>query len=87
MAASAFSKLVGVSLGLTLGQAARIEGVTPGALTALLVESDPRHLADGFVIMSQGRYLGIGVATFIEAAPGPRAPEGPSGPSRAAHST
>ena len=29
---------------------------------------------------TQGRYLGIGVATFIEAAPGPRAPEGPSGP-------
>jgi aerobic carbon-monoxide dehydrogenase large subunit len=27
-----------------------------------------------------GRYLGIGVATFIEAAPGPRPPEGPSGP-------
>src|SRR5437588_1015630 len=29
---------------------------------------------------AQGRYLGIGVATFIEAAPGPRAPEGASGP-------
>jgi aerobic carbon-monoxide dehydrogenase large subunit len=29
---------------------------------------------------TQGRYLGIGVATFIEAAPGPRSPEGPSGP-------
>jgi aerobic carbon-monoxide dehydrogenase large subunit len=28
----------------------------------------------------QGRYLGIGVATFIEAAPGPRSPGGPSGP-------
>jgi carbon-monoxide dehydrogenase large subunit len=28
----------------------------------------------------QGRYLGIGVATFIEAAPGPRSPKGPSGP-------
>ncbi|MGO8957309.1 MAG: xanthine dehydrogenase family protein molybdopterin-binding subunit [Streptosporangiaceae bacterium] len=26
------------------------------------------------------RYLGIGVATFIEAAPGPRSPEAPSGP-------
>jgi aerobic carbon-monoxide dehydrogenase large subunit len=26
---------------------------------------------------AQGRFLGIGVATFIEAAPGPRAPEGP----------
>jgi aerobic carbon-monoxide dehydrogenase large subunit len=29
---------------------------------------------------AQGRYLGIGVATFIEAAPGPRSPQGPSGP-------
>src|SRR5579859_6692379 len=29
---------------------------------------------------ARGRYLGIGVATFIEAAPGPRSPEGPSGP-------
>jgi carbon-monoxide dehydrogenase large subunit len=29
---------------------------------------------------AEGRYLGIGVATFIEAAPGPRSPEGPSGP-------
>jgi aerobic carbon-monoxide dehydrogenase large subunit len=29
---------------------------------------------------AQGRYLGIGVATFIEAAPGPRSPEGPSDP-------
>src|SRR5215470_12057516 len=29
---------------------------------------------------AQGRYLGIGVATFIEEAPGPRPPEGPSGP-------
>ena len=29
---------------------------------------------------TQGRYLGIGVATFIEAAPGPRSPEVPSGP-------
>ncbi len=28
----------------------------------------------------RGRYLGIGLATFIEAAPGPRSPEGPSGP-------
>jgi carbon-monoxide dehydrogenase large subunit len=27
-----------------------------------------------------GRYLGIGLATFIEGAPGPRSPEGPSGP-------
>jgi len=30
--------------------------------------------------LEQGRYLGIGVATFIEAAPGPRSPGGPSGP-------
>jgi aerobic carbon-monoxide dehydrogenase large subunit len=29
---------------------------------------------------TRGRYLGIGVATFIEAAPGPRQPGGPSGP-------
>jgi aerobic carbon-monoxide dehydrogenase large subunit len=28
----------------------------------------------------RGRYLGIGLATFIEAAPGPREPGGPSGP-------
>ncbi len=28
----------------------------------------------------RGRYLGIGVATFLEAAPGPREPGGPSGP-------
>ncbi len=36
-----------------------------------------RRQAEG---REQGRYLGIGVATFIEAAPGPRSPEGPSGP-------
>jgi aerobic carbon-monoxide dehydrogenase large subunit len=29
---------------------------------------------------AQGRYLGIGVATFIEAAPGPRSPQGSGGP-------
>jgi aerobic carbon-monoxide dehydrogenase large subunit len=29
---------------------------------------------------ARGRYLGIGLATFIEAAPGPREPGGPSGP-------
>jgi aerobic carbon-monoxide dehydrogenase large subunit len=29
---------------------------------------------------ARGRYLGIGLATFIEAAPGPRSPEAPSGP-------
>ena len=31
-----------------------------GALTAILVESDARRLADGFVIVSRGRYLGMG---------------------------
>lgn len=31
-----------------------------GALTAILVESDARRLADGFVILSRGRYLGMG---------------------------
>ena len=31
-----------------------------GDLTALLVESDARRLADGFVIVSRGRYLGMG---------------------------
>ena len=36
-----------------------------GALTALLVESDPRHLADGFVIMSEGRYLGMGTTSDV----------------------
>jgi len=30
------------------------------ALTALLAESDARHLAAGFVIVSRGRYLGMG---------------------------
>jgi EAL domain-containing protein (putative c-di-GMP-specific phosphodiesterase class I)/GGDEF domain-containing protein len=30
------------------------------ALTALLVESQARHLAEGFVILSKGRYLGMG---------------------------
>jgi aerobic carbon-monoxide dehydrogenase large subunit len=29
---------------------------------------------------AEGRYLGIGLATFIEAAPGPRSPDGPGGP-------
>jgi carbon-monoxide dehydrogenase large subunit len=36
-----------------------------------------RRQAEG---RAQGRYLGIGVATFIEAAPGPRSPGEPSGP-------
>src|SRR5215469_3541200 len=29
---------------------------------------------------ARGRYLGLGIATFIEAAPGPRSPGGPEGP-------
>jgi EAL domain-containing protein (putative c-di-GMP-specific phosphodiesterase class I)/GGDEF domain-containing protein len=36
-----------------------------GALTALLVESDARHLADGFVILSRGRYLGMGASQDV----------------------
>jgi EAL domain-containing protein (putative c-di-GMP-specific phosphodiesterase class I)/GGDEF domain-containing protein/CBS domain-containing protein len=35
------------------------------ALTALLVESDARHLADGFVIVSKGRYLGMGASQDV----------------------
>ena len=35
-------------------------GLDLGDLTALLVESDARRVADGFVIMAQGRYLGMG---------------------------
>jgi GGDEF domain-containing protein len=35
------------------------------ALTALLVESDARRLADGFVIASHGRYLGMGTASDV----------------------
>jgi GGDEF domain-containing protein len=34
-------------------------------LTALLVESDARHLADGFVIISKGRYLGMGASQDV----------------------
>jgi GGDEF domain-containing protein len=36
-----------------------------GALTALLVESDSRRLADGFVIQGQGRYLGMGTSADV----------------------
>lgn len=36
-----------------------------GALTALLVESDSQHLADGFVIVSKGRYLGMGTSQDV----------------------
>jgi len=35
------------------------------ALTALLVESDAQRLADGFVIVSRGRYLGMGVSQDV----------------------
>src|SRR6185295_7225304 len=36
-----------------------------GDLTALLVESDARRLADGFVIVAQGRYLGMGTSADV----------------------
>ena len=36
-----------------------------GALTALLVESDARRLGDGFVIVAQGRYLGMGTSADV----------------------
>ena len=36
-----------------------------GDLTALLVESDARRIADGFVIVSQGRYLGMGTTADV----------------------
>jgi EAL domain-containing protein (putative c-di-GMP-specific phosphodiesterase class I)/GGDEF domain-containing protein len=36
-----------------------------GDLTALLVESDARRIADGFVIVSQGRYLGMGATADV----------------------
>jgi EAL domain-containing protein (putative c-di-GMP-specific phosphodiesterase class I)/GGDEF domain-containing protein len=35
------------------------------ALTAILVESDSRRLADGFVIVSRGRYLGMGTSADV----------------------
>ena len=35
------------------------------ALTALLVESDSRRLADGFVILSKGRYIGMGTGADV----------------------
>jgi GGDEF domain-containing protein len=35
------------------------------ALTALLVESDSRRLADGFVILDKGRYLGMGTSNDV----------------------
>lgn len=36
-----------------------------GALTAILVESDAQHLADGFVITAAGRYLGMGTSQEV----------------------
>jgi len=36
-----------------------------GALTAILVESDARHFADGFVIVSGNRYLGMGTSRDV----------------------
>jgi EAL domain-containing protein (putative c-di-GMP-specific phosphodiesterase class I)/GGDEF domain-containing protein len=36
-----------------------------GDLTALLVESDARRIADGFVIVSNGRYLGMGTTADV----------------------
>jgi len=36
-----------------------------GDLTALLVESDARRIADGFIIVSNGRYLGMGTAADV----------------------
>jgi EAL domain-containing protein (putative c-di-GMP-specific phosphodiesterase class I)/GGDEF domain-containing protein len=35
------------------------------ALTAILVESDARRMADGFVIVSSGRYLGMGASADV----------------------
>ena len=35
------------------------------ALTAILVESDARRMADGFVIVSRGRYLGMGTSADV----------------------
>jgi EAL domain-containing protein (putative c-di-GMP-specific phosphodiesterase class I)/GGDEF domain-containing protein len=36
-----------------------------GALTAVLVETDARRIADGFVIVAQGRYLGMGTSADV----------------------
>jgi GGDEF domain-containing protein len=35
------------------------------ALTAMLVESDVRRMSDGFVILSKGRYLGMGTCRDV----------------------
>jgi len=44
----------------------RVEGdLDLAALTAILVECDSRRLADGFVIVARGRYLGMGLAADV----------------------
>ncbi len=44
----------------------RVEaGLDLAALTAILVESDVRRFADGFVIVSGGRYLGMGTSRDV----------------------
>ena len=44
----------------------RVEaGLELGELTALLVESDARRLADGFVVVSGGRYVGMGSSAAV----------------------
>ncbi|HEY4999922.1 MAG TPA: GGDEF domain-containing protein [Usitatibacter sp.] len=40
-------------------------GLDLAALTAILVESDARRMADGFVIVSGGRYLGMGSSADV----------------------
>ena len=40
-------------------------GLDLAALTAMLVESDAQRVADGFVILSAGRYLGMGCAPDV----------------------
>jgi EAL domain-containing protein (putative c-di-GMP-specific phosphodiesterase class I)/GGDEF domain-containing protein len=40
-------------------------GLDLAALTAILVESDARRMADGFVIVSSGRYLGMGASSDV----------------------
>ncbi|HXZ47492.1 MAG TPA: GGDEF domain-containing protein [Usitatibacter sp.] len=44
----------------------RVEaGLDLAELTAILVESDPRRFADGFVIVSRDRYLGMGASRDV----------------------
>ena len=40
-------------------------GLELGDLTALLVESDARRIADGFVVVSAGRYVGMGTSAEV----------------------